>query len=343
MVVFADENIAQDAHRDYWLPLQKAAKVENDASALIALRDARLSWFDKMPRGSNHAHGFRPSDAGALLSERRGKIPEIQADDLEIGVLASAMYRNGALIVRKLVSKSDASVVRDMIDRTLNSAAASGALGEDSKPVDQDREAEWFCPPPAKADRRAHLSFVKNTGSVETFMSPRTSNHLLTLYDQLGLRSLMSAYFSDDVCVSFNKSVLRRVAPLQSPADWHQDGAFMSPNIKSLNVWLALTPCGEGKDAPGLDLVPQRLDEIVETGLNGANFDWSVSAITVRETFPDTPPVRPTFGVGDAIFFDHYNLHATSFGPEFTENRYAAETWFFATNQCPENQNPVYW
>ena len=117
----------------------------------------------------------------------------------------------------------------------------------------------------------------------------------------------------------------------------------MSPDIKSLNLWVALTPCGEGKSAPGIDLVPQRLKEILPTGSNGANFDWSVSSHTVHERFGETGPVRPTFNTGDAIFFDHYSLHMTSFGAEFTEKRYALETWFFAINSCPENQSPAYW
>ena len=45
--------------------------------------------------------------------------------------------------------------------------------------------------------------------------------------------------------------------------------------VRSLNLWLALSPCGV--DAPGLDIVPRRFDEILPTGTEGAMFDWSVS------------------------------------------------------------------
>ena len=73
--------------------------------------------------------------------------------------------------------------------------------------------------------------------------------------------------------LSANKCTLRRV-PIDANTDWHQDGAFLGAGIRALNVWLALSDCGV--DAPGLDLVPRRFDDVLETGTGGAIFDWAV-------------------------------------------------------------------
>jgi hypothetical protein len=117
----------------------------------------------------------------------------------------------------------------------------------------------------------------------------------------------------------------------------------MDKGIKSLNIWISLTDCGNGTESPGMDLIPRRLNKIVQPGQNGAIFDWSISNQTVEEEFKDVKPARPFFGAGDGVIFDHFNLHATSSAPEFTQNRYAIETWFFAKSQCALNQNPVFW
>ncbi|MEM6678117.1 MAG: hypothetical protein AAF675_09615, partial [Pseudomonadota bacterium] len=185
--------------------------------------------------------------------------------------------------------------------------------------------------------------FLGESGAIETFLSPRVSFELFDLFERLGLRQLLQQYFRDEPCVSFNKSVLRKTAPLQQPAEWHQDGAFMTEGIQSLNLWIALSECGGETDCPGMDILPQRLDRVLETGSNGAIFNWSVSGATVAEAFPDLTPERPTFAAGDAILFDHLNLHATSSDPRYTRARYAIETWFFSKSHAALNQHPAYW
>ena len=54
-----------------------------------------------------------------------------------------------------------------------------------------------------------------------------------------------------------------------------------------------------------------------------------------------SPVLCPRFNAGDALFFDHYNLHRTGFGLNHTKNRYAVETWFFAGSTAPHKQQPV--
>ena len=101
----------------------------------------------------------------------------------------------------------------------------------------------------------------------------------------------------------------------------------MGKDIRSLNVWIALTPCGE--DAPGLDIIGKRFDGIVPTGTDGSRFAWSVSNDVADEAADDTV-VSPVFEPGDAMIFDHLCLHKTGTRPGMTVDRYAIESWLFA-------------
>ena len=103
---------------------------------------------------------------------------------------------------------------------------------------------------------------------------------ILDTFERVGVQKLITDYLGQRPALSMNKSVLRRVSPKTSGADWHQDGAFLGEGIRSLNVWLTLSHCGDV--APGMDVVPLRLEQIVETGTDGANFDWSVSPAVVE-------------------------------------------------------------
>jgi hypothetical protein len=104
-------------------------------------------------------------------------------------------------------------------------------------------------------------------------------------------------------------------------AAWHQDGAFLGKPIRTLNVWLALSPAG--RDSPGLDVLPRRLDSIVEPGTQGAIFPWAVTPDMVERAAEGTPVCRPIFEPGDVLLFDELFLHRTACEPEMTRERYA--------------------
>jgi hypothetical protein len=109
--------------------------------------------------------------------------------------------------------------------------------------------------------------------------------------------------------------------------------------VRSVNFWLSLAHCG--RDAPGLDIVPRRLDRVVETGTHGAHFDWAVGPDLATEVAGDASVVRPLFGPGDALLFDHLMLHRTASTPEMSMERHAMETWFFAPSTYPDGQIPL--
>ena len=98
-------------------------------------------------------------------------------------------------------------------------------------------------------------------------------------------------------------------------AGWHQDGAFLGADIRTVNLWVSLSDCGQ--DAPSLDLVARRVDRILPTGTEGAAYDWAVSSAVVEEVGAGAI-VRPEFAPGDALFFDSFCVHQTGATPTMT-------------------------
>ena len=172
-----------------------------------------------------------------------------------------------------------------------------------------------------------------------TVESPRSLFDVLDTFERSACAEPLTGYLGERPALAAKKWTLRRV-PLDSGTDWHQDGAFLGADIRAVNVWLALTHCGD--DAPGLDVVAGRLDDIVPTGTEGALFDWSVGDPVVAARWPrrrrsSARSSRP----GDAMLFDDMSCTAPRSAPEMPHERYAIESWFFAPSTIPTDQIPV--
>jgi len=263
-------------------------------------------------------------------------IPEITATQLDAHALASGVLHHGSLLVRDLVPDTIIQTLKTDIDKALE--------GKEAFAQGKRTPTPWFAPLPYlnnKYKLGVGRKFIADTGGIWAADSPRGMAHVMELYRQLGLRKVLEDYLGDTPCVSVRKWVLRRVAPLDGEPDWHQDGRFMGEDVRSVNLWIALSDCGGDSDTPGIDIVPKRLDHITPTGTHGARFDWTVGPALVPEMYADTPAVRPAFKAGDALFFDHMNLHRTAWSPTMRHNRYAIECWFFAAGMSPLQQIPM--
>ncbi len=266
-------------------------------------------------------------------------IPETSAQQLTAAMLGGAVRHHGGLIVRNFVpAERIATLVHD-IDEAVekrNLRAAGGCVAADDP----------YYAPSAFLNEHYKLGvgrkFIAETGGVWAADSPRGLFDVMELYRELQLRALLGGYFGEAPCVSVKKWVLRRVDPIAGEADWHQDGAFMGKDVRSMNLWIALSDCGGDSVNPGIDIVPRYFDHIVQTGTDGARFDWTVGPGYVEKQYQDTPWVRPAFKAGDALFFDHMNLHRTAWAPHITGRRYAIECWFFAASVNAGNQIPMY-
>jgi hypothetical protein len=272
-------------------------------------------------------------------------VPEINATEFEINHLRSAMASHGCLIIRGLFNRRTMTDFCRVIDLAME--ATKGKLKQDGHTA---HISEMFSNPPSKFTSllpEPRLSnarkFHRDGGSAMCIESASISEHLLELYASVGIKKIVADYLGEAPCLSALKWVLRRPTLPTNRDGWHQDGAFMNKGINSLNMWISANHCGGESGAPGMDLLPQRLTEILGAGEGEAVFDWSVSDHAMKNSQSKNAIIAPIFEAGDALFFDHFLLHRTQYGNNFIRPRYAIETWFFGEKNFPRNQVPLSW
>jgi hypothetical protein len=256
-------------------------------------------------------------------------IPEIPAEKLTPKALAAGILHHGGLILRGLVKEPEVSRLRNVIDV---------AMEETLETLDEKRPmgsslAYSRCPDTQTDYVHYARGFTEGTRSaVLAGDSPLGFATLVDLYERTGVFRTIESYLGERPALSLAKTVLRRV-PVTTGTDWHQDGAFLGAEIRVVNTWIALSECGI--DAPGLDIVGRRIPRVLETGTEGAMFDWSVGPGTVEKHGFGKDIVTPVFKAGDAIMFDQLLLHRTGVRPGMTKDRYAIEAWMFAPSTFP--------
>jgi hypothetical protein len=264
-------------------------------------------------------------------------IPEIDADELDVDALRSGVLGHGALIVRGLLSAAEVAHLREMVDLVY---AAQDRFQADGGGVPDAWYSEFSSDiNPVIAELSTFDRYWHRGGAaVPGGDSPRAMFRLIEIYRRHGLPALIEEYLGEPPALSVEKTALRRV-PYDTLGGWHQDGAFLGDDIRSLNLWITASDCGV--DAPTMELVPLRLDHIVEKGTGDAPYPWAVGDSAARAAAGTVGLVRPVFREGDAIFFDQMNLHRTSGGPGMTKTRYAVESWWFAPSHYPNNLLPL--
>ena len=121
---------------------------------------------------------------------------------------------------------------------------------------------------------------------------------------------------------------------------WHQDGSFLDDDVRTMNVWVALSPCGGDRPSPGLEVIPRRIEEILP--VDGVMSTHSISYDLIDELSTGMPTVFPEFDAGDALIFDEHFVHRTHLSREMTQVRYALECWFFAPSHQSSSYTPLY-
>jgi hypothetical protein len=296
---------------------------------LLALRHrAGLALMERPAAGAE----FPVPDSEALKGGVG--VPEVSRAELSPELLRAAILRHGCLLIRGLIDADEAGQFRDEMDRAF-------AAREEAGGPDPNGYFEEFVPDP-RYDLGPPRLVVSHRDTMWVADSPRLATELLDMFDRAGLLRLATGYLGEHPAFSVQKSTLRRVKDDPDAkirvSFWHQDGAFLR-EVRALNTWLALSRCGD--IAPGLDVVPTRIDHVLPTGTEGAVFNWSVSQAIAEEAAGEVGISRPIFEPGDALLFDELCLHATASTPEMPDVRYAVECWFFGPSSFPAEYPPL--
>jgi hypothetical protein len=246
-------------------------------------------------------------------------IPDIAAEQLTLERLQSAVSHHGSVIVRGLLNRGQVERFVGDIDNAFDAFDAH-AGGEHRSDLDG-----WYHPFEHRMITDQDRTRKRSRGNLLAVESPPALYDLIETMNDVGVGELSRRYLGESPAILARKVTLRRMGH-DFGGGWHQDGAFMGVGIRSLNVWLALTHCGD--NAPGLDVVGRRFNELLPTG-NGAYADWGIKPEDAEKAGAGVT-VRPIFEPGDALMFDHLCLHRTGTDKGMTNGRYAIETWFFA-------------
>jgi Phytanoyl-CoA dioxygenase (PhyH) len=270
-----------------------------------------------------------PDDSGPGSN---GPLPEVDADQVSAGIVRAAIVRHGGILVRGLVESGRAVALAEEIDRAYAAREAHENGGSPEPGYYEEFE------PVLPQQSPPHHGPVKEGGGLLAIDSPKVAFEVFEMFKDAGIRELVTDYLNERPAVSDNKTTLRKTDP-KVPGGWHQDGKFLG-DVNSINLWVALTHCGD--DAPGLDLVPRRLDGIVEAGTGDEGFlRIVVPQERAEELAAPHGIVSPIFEPGDAMFFDHLYLHKTGSDPSQPNLRFALESWFFGPSAFPEEYTPV--
>lgn len=301
--------------------VRELVKVRNEAMLKGSFSAARSPW---------------PPEVPDLFAGVPG-IPEVGVEGFNSASLAAGIMHHGCLIVRGFLSSEQVEKLQESVRRSFE-AQDLHARGEAT-----NESLKWYSP--FGSHGKKHLidprerEFVRQGGGVLGIDSPAMVHDVLKLADDKGVVKAVSEFLGEPrPAISVKKTTLR-VVPPQTSTGWHQDGAFLGKDVRTVNMWISLSECGE--HAPSLDLIPHRFDDIVPTGTEGADFSWSVSDTVASRYAGEYGIHHPHFAPGDAIFFDHMNLHRTGVQPGMTKERLAIEWWFFAPSCFPYEQVPI--
>ena len=266
-------------------------------------------------------------------------VPTITRAELSADLVASAITNHGCLHVTGLLDPAGTQRMTEAIDEAFRAADAKQYKDVHEWP------GSWFQPfrpgPGYAQPELFHRAWVRNAGGILGVDSPPAFFVMVELFEQAGLREVITGYLGERPVLAIDKLTLRRVPLDLQVAEWHQDGAFLGDGIRALNVWLVLTDCGADEPSPGMDVVPRRFDSLLPRETDGAFFDWSIGHDLVVRESAGTPIIRPRFRAGDALLFDDLFVHRTALDPGHTRERYAIESWFFASSCYPEGSVPI--
>lgn len=306
------------------------AKREDPA---VAARILQLRhWAGARLAGKSRKPSPYPKPEYSNLPEP-GLVPETTLAEATPEMIRGALLQNGCLLIRGVVPREVAEGLATDIERAYEIRTA---VSEDRANGESKGWYEEFSPDSpyfSTVDR----GWIGGGGGLLAADSPVMHAKMLAAFTEAGLSDLIAGYLGEPAAISDQKCTLRKTPP-SAGRGWHQDGSFMG-EVKALNVWMALTHCGD--TAPGMDIVPKRIDEILPSGTEGTEISIQIHEDIARGAAGEGGVVRPIFEPGDVLLFDEMFLHTTAADAAMPNTRYAIESWFFGASAFPEDYVPI--
>jgi hypothetical protein len=292
------------------------------ARRLVELRHAAFGELPRTPGRPEWPAVFEDPFPG------RTGIVEITRKELTGDVLGGAVTHHGCLRVNGLLHEATAARLRDRIEDAFEARARLDA-GE----LEDSAAFVPYAPGQVKARGFGGDLFIRVADAPEAMCD------LVDVFTATGVRRAVAEYLGERPAAIANKWILRRSPTGVALGDFHQDGAFLGEGIRTVDCWIALSHCGPGTGRPAIDVVPVRMDRVLQAG-EDATFTWSLAEEKVHSEIPDVAIESPVFQPGDAFFFDERLVHRTSVGTDL-ETRYAIESWFVAPSSYPAKHLPI--
>lgn len=312
--------------------LATANRARRDPDLDVALVDLRHEAARLLTPGPGRADW--PPRYDDPFPEVSGRVPEAEAGRLSTELLGGAVTHHGALMVRGVFSPEQVARSVEAIERTHERQQVTAPVGGGGS--EESGDGAWYRPFPTDYHNETLRRMVARQGGTWLADSPSSTARVLEELETAGVTGAITGHLGERPYFSLQKSTLRRSLPTYNLVAWHQDGSFLDEDVRTMNVWVALSPCGGDLPSPGLEVVPKRMPGILP--VDGVMSTHSISYDLVDEIAAETPTVIPEFAPGDAIIFDERFLHRTHLTDSMTEIRYALECWFFA----PSHQASTY-
>jgi hypothetical protein len=266
---------------------------------------------------------------------------EMRADVLTPDVVGGAILHHGCVLVRGLLPRDVAAHLAARTDLAFG-AQERWRQGVEQGGAEDSAADPWFepfTPDPRYAIDPVHLPLTRmNRESCRVLLvdSPPVMFEVLEALERVGVRRLLTAYLGARPVMTVSRSVLRRLPRQPRTLGWHQDASIFGRPSPSLNCWIAFSDCGD--DAPGIEVVPRRVDDVIATPANRA---LSRGAVALTPLSAPLRGVAPTFAPGDALVFDDLLVHRTTMNARMTQTRYSMENWCFSAQGLPPHNAPI--
>ena len=191
--------------------------------------------------------------------------------------------------------------------------------------------------PDGALQRPVSAALDQGGGGVLAADSLRPGFQMLEMFERAGLPRLVHDYLGEPPAISAQKTTLRKAEP-QVGGAWHQDGAFMG-EVRALNLWLSLSRCGD--EAPGLDIVPRRLDDLVAAGTEGTLLSYQVSSGERSRSGRRYGDRAADLRARRRALLRRALPAPDRVGPAMPKPRFAIESWFFGGSAFPGGYAPV--